>query len=156
LKKPARAKRRKPNNAVITIRGRQYFEDFDDREQIELITDGRFERQGDAYVIVYDETEVTGLEGTRTTILVESNNRVTLTRVGDVSSSLVFEQGKRNSGLYNVEEGDMTLTVDAFKVINRLDDCGGSLFVDYQLELNSQFMSKNNFLIKIKEARPLT
>ena len=46
----------------------------------------------------------------------------------------------------------MTLTIDAGRVINRLNDKGGSLFVDYQLEINSQLMSKNNFLIKIREA----
>ena len=148
--KPITVKRRE-NNAVISIRGRQYY-DEDMSDSIELTTDGSFERQGDAYLIAYDETAVTGLDGTRTTILVEPCNRVTLTRIGDVSQSLIFEPGTRSNGHYTSEDNDMTLTVDAGRVINRLTDKGGSLFVDYQLEINSQLMSKNNFLIKIKEA----
>ena len=154
MKYTAKARRRR-NNAVISIKGRQYYEEYDDHDHIELITDGCYEKQGDAYVISYDESEVTGLEGTRTMILVEPDNRVTMTRIGDYSSSLIFEEGKRNSSIYSVEEGEMTLTVDAFKVINRLTDTGGSLYVDYQLELNSQIMSKNNILVKIKEAGPI-
>lgn len=146
--KPITVKRRE-NNAIISIRGRQYYEDTSD--SIELMTDGCFEKQGDAYLISYDETAVTGMDGTRTTILVEPDNRVTLTRIGDVIQSLIFEPGKRSNGHYSVENGDLMLTVDAGRIINRLSDQGGSLFVDYQLEINSQLMSKNNFLIKIKE-----
>ena len=127
--KPITVKRRE-NNAVISIRGRQYY-DENTSDSIELTTDGSFEKQGDAYLISYDETAVTGLDGTRTTILVEPCNRITLTPI---------------------EDNDMTLTIDAGRVINRLNDKGGSLFVDYQLEINSQLMSKNNFLIKIREA----
>ena len=66
--KPITVKRRE-NNAVISIRGRQYY-DEDTSDSIELTTDGSFEKQGDAYLISYDETAVTGLDGTRTTILV--------------------------------------------------------------------------------------
>jgi len=137
-------------NALISIRGKQYSPDFDGSEQIEIITTGQYTKRGDMYTISYDESELTGTEGTQTTILVEPGNRVTLTRIGCSSASMVFEQGKRNSGLYHVDEHPMTLTVDAFKVVNRLTDEGGTLFVDYQIELNSQFMSKNNILIKIR------
>ena len=148
--KPITVKRRE-NNAVISIRGRQYY-DENTSDSIELTTDGSFEKQGDAYLISYDETAVTGLDGTRTTILVEPCNRITLTRISDVSQSLIFEPGTRSNGHYTIEDNDMTLTIDAGRVINRLNDKGGSLFVDYQLEINSQLMSKNNFLIKIREA----
>ena len=44
--KPITVKRRE-NNAVISIRGRQYY-DEDTSDSIELTTDGSFEKQGDA------------------------------------------------------------------------------------------------------------
>ncbi|MBQ2697140.1 MAG: DUF1934 domain-containing protein [Clostridia bacterium] len=152
-RKPDIVFKRKENNAMITIKGRQYYDD-EYYDTIELMTDGSFEKQGDAYLISYDESEVTGMTGTRTTILVEPGDRVTLTRVGGVCQSLIFEPGRRNNGHYVMNEGQMTLTVDAGRVVNRLSEKGGSLFVNYSLEINSQLMSKNNFLIKIKEEPP--
>jgi len=145
--------KRKKSNARISIKGRQFYDD-DYYDTIELMTDGSFEKQGDAYLISYDESEVTGMTGTRTTILVEPGDRVTLTRVGDVVQSLIFEPGRRSNGHYLMKDGQLMLTVDAVSLVNRLSEKGGSLFVNYSLEINSQLMSKNNFLIKIKEEPP--
>ena len=52
------------NNVIISIRGKQSFED-QEPEIIELVTEGRLSLDGeDGYTLSYQESELTGLEGT--------------------------------------------------------------------------------------------
>ena len=131
----------------ISIKGHQYYDNNDD--EIEFITDGRFELDGTDYVISYDESDMTGLRGVTTTIRVTKDNLVTLHR-GSPDSAMIFEHGKRNQCHYLVEGGRVIMTVGPSKVINKLSGAGGSLFVDYKLEVMGELMSKNNFLIKVE------
>lgn len=69
------------NNVIISIQGKQSFEAQDD-DTIELVTEGCLEPDGDdGYTLSYQESELTGLEGTLTTFQIE-RDRVTLLRVG--------------------------------------------------------------------------
>lgn len=137
------------NKAKISIKGRQFFEGGDD--EVELITDGEFGREGTDYVISYDETEMTGMQGAKTTIRVTKDNTVTLHRSGGAGSAMIFEPGRRSQCHYEVEGGaGLMMTVGSTRVINRLSKAGGSLFVDYKLEIMGELMSKNNFLIKVE------
>ena len=55
------------NNVIISIQGKQSFEAQDD-DTIELVTEGCLEPDGDdGYTLSYQESELTGLEGTTTT-----------------------------------------------------------------------------------------
>ncbi|HWP80114.1 MAG TPA: DUF1934 domain-containing protein [Candidatus Acidoferrum sp.] len=135
--------------AKISIKGRQFFEGGDD--EVELITDGMFGREGTDYVISYDETEMTGMQGAKTTIRVTKDNTVTLHRSGGGGAAMVFEPGRRSQCHYEMESGaGLMMTVGPARVINRLSKAGGSLFVDYKLEVMGELMSKNNFLIKVE------
>lgn len=60
----------------------------------ELVTEGRLEQDGNSYTLSYQESELTGLEGTLTTFQVEPD-RVTLLRVGEFNSQMVFQEGRR-------------------------------------------------------------
>ena len=55
-------------DALITVHGKQTLDD-PEAEDISLVTQGRFYRRKDCYYISYDETEVTGMTGTRTTVM---------------------------------------------------------------------------------------
>ena len=60
------------NNVIISIQGKQSFEDAGE-ETIELVTEGRLEEDGQAgYTLSYQESELTGLEGTLTTFQIEN------------------------------------------------------------------------------------
>ena len=136
--------------AKISIKGRQFYDQHDD--EIELITDGEFKCEGTNYVISYDETEITGMQGVRTTITITKENMVTLQRSGGSDAAMVFEPGRRSQCHYEVQNGSgFVMTVGPSKVINRLSRAGGSLFVDYKLEVMGELMSKNNFLIKVED-----
>ena len=67
-------------DVVISIKGIQKYENTDP-DVIELVTAGRLARVGESYALSYQESELTGLDGTLTTIQVEGE-QVTLMRVG--------------------------------------------------------------------------
>ena len=66
---------------IISIKGVQRYENADP-DTMELVTAGRLEREGNSYTLSYQESELTGLEGTLTTFQIEPD-RVTLLRVGE-------------------------------------------------------------------------
>ena len=57
-------------DVVISIKGTQRY-DNNDPDVIELVTQGRLTREGESYTLSYQESELTGLEGTLTTIQVD-------------------------------------------------------------------------------------
>ena len=76
-------------SVIISIKGKQSYENVED-ETIELVTEGLLAKEGEgAYTLSYQESELTGLEGTLTTFQIE-DGRITLMRHGEVNSQMVF------------------------------------------------------------------
>ena len=73
---------------MLFIRGEQYFDDVDP-DATELMTEGILERTAGGLRLTYQETALTGMEGTTTTFEV-SGSQVILTRTGCVNSQMVF------------------------------------------------------------------
>ncbi len=137
-------------DVVISIKGVQVGDD-QVPDTIELVTQGRLERDDHGYTLSYQETELTGLEGTLTTFHVE-DDRITLMRVGGVSSQMVFEQGRRHLSMYDTPYGSMTVGVNTRNMMAELSECGGRIEIDYALEIDHAVAGTNTFLIDIKEA----
>ncbi len=137
---------------VISIKGVQVGDD-QVPDTIELVTQGRLERDDYGYTLSYQETELTGLEGTLTTFHVE-DDRITLMRVGGVSSQMVFEQGRRHLSLYDTPYGSMTVGVNTRNMMAELSERGGRIEIDYALEIDHAVAGTNSFFIDIKEAHP--
>ena len=121
------------NNVIISIQGKQSFEAQGD-DTIELVTEGCLEPDGDdGYTLSYQESELTGLEGTLTTFQIE-RDRVTLLRVGEVNSQMVFQEGRRHLSMYNTPYGAMAIGVNTRHLLAELDDRGGEIEIDYAIE----------------------
>ena len=139
------------NNVIISIQGKQSFEAQDD-DTIELVTEGCLEPDGDdGYTLSYQESELTGLEGTLTTFQIEPE-RVTLMRVGEFNSQMVFQEGRRHMSMYNTPYGAMTIGVNTRHLLTELDDQGGDIEIDYAIEIDHAIAGRNIFQIKVKEA----
>ncbi len=139
-------------DVIISIKGTQQSED-QEADTIELVTEGRLEHHAGHYTLSYQETELTGLEGTLTTFQVEGD-RITLMRVGGVSSQMVFEQGRRHLSMYDTPYGSMTVGVNTRNMVADLSERGGHIQIDYALEIDHALAGTNTFLIDIKEANP--
>lgn len=139
-------------NVVISIKGRQHYVD-NDTDSIELVTEGRLLREGHAYTITYQESEMTGLEGTRTTILVNTDTEeVTMMREGEVNTQMVFQHGRRHMSMYSTPYGNMTIGVNARHVLIDLDEHGGDVELDYEIEIDHALAGRNVFLIHVEES----
>lgn len=129
---------------IVSVKG----SGLDDEGRMELITEGKLYIKDNAYYISYKETGVTGMEGTTTTLKIEEN-RVTLIRHGTVSSTFVFEEGKKNTSHYATEFGVFTVEVAAEKVYSVMDDNGGMVAVSYSLDVFGK--EKNEFIMTVRE-----
>lgn len=134
---------------IITVSGSQSL-DQGEQEDVELMTEGMYEYEGGTGRFAYEESEITGMEGTTTRFLC-SPTEVVISRTGAVTSKMVFVEGRQNVFLYETPYGSATLGVDTHKITNKLGEHGGELNIDYTLHVDRMLVSRNRFLVKIKE-----
>ena len=138
-------------DAVISIRGMQEYEDAEP-DVVELVTRAHMTRDSGRCTLSYQESELTGLEGTWTTIHVEGN-QVTLIREGEFNTQMVFQGGRRHLSVYNTPYGAMEIGVNTRHLLAELTDQGGDIEVDYSVEVDHALAGRNIFLINVREAK---
>lgn len=138
-------------DVMISIKGKQTYPDAAP-EVIELVTAGKLEDRGDGGITLsYQESEVTGLEGTLTTIQVEPR-RVTLLRMGAYNSQMVFEEGRRHMSLYDTPYGALSVGINTRKLRSTLSRQGGEVMIYYALEIEHGTAGRNMFHIQVRES----
>ena len=136
-------------SVIISIRGTQFAENGEE-EIIEFVTDGRLSQsEGDGYCISYEESELTGMEGTTTTFQIE-DNRITLHRSGSSNSQMIFEEGKRHLSFYETPYGEVIIGVNTHRAWSDFGQDGGSLGIQYGVEVDNALMGENQVLIHVR------
>ena len=133
---------------MISVRGEQYFDDVDPNAT-ELMTEGTLEQTEDGFLLSYQETELTGMEGTLTTFEI-GPGRVILRRSGSVNSQMVFEEGRRHLSMYNTPHGALSIGINTRRMRVRLDDAGGDIEIEYAIEIDHAVAGENLFQINVK------
>jgi uncharacterized beta-barrel protein YwiB (DUF1934 family) len=64
---------------------------------------------------------------------------------------MVFEQGRRHISHYDTGEGPLTIGVSARRVRTALDDAGGRIEVDYELEIDEALTGENRIRVLVSE-----
>lgn len=143
------------NNVIISIQGKQSFEAQGD-DTIELVTEGCLEPDGDdGYTLSYQESELTGLEGTLTTFQIE-RDRVTLLRVGEVNSQMVFEEGRQHTSLYETPFGELSVDIQTSSLRHNLSERGGVMEIRYSIAVEHTVTGRNCFKIQVRRKHPAT
>ena len=119
-------------------------------DKVELVTAGQYGFEEGQARFTYEESDLTGLNGTRTTFTI-SPMGVVLRREGSLNTEMVFQAGKKNHFLYETPFGSATMGVDTRRIDTTLDEHGGSLELDYNIDFNHTPMGRNKFRIKVKE-----
>lgn len=135
---------------IISVRGTQVNE-YGEVDVQELVTKGTYYSKNGAFFIMYTESEVTGMSGT-TTFLKAEPDRVTLNRTGTSQQRQVFEAGLYHRGNYITPYGVMYMAVTSSKVEVNLTDFGGSINLEYELEVENQKISDNILSLTVREA----
>lgn len=138
-------------NVMISIRGYQAYEGNED-DSMSLLTEGRLSQTEDGYQLSYEETELTGMEGTTTTFQIQGP-RVTLLRMGSVCSQMVFEEGRRHLSLYSTPYGNLEVGISTSHLRSTINPQGGKLEIDYSIEIDHALAGHNAFRISVREAQ---
>ena len=137
-------------NVIISIRGQQLFDD-QEPDVMELITPGRLEQTEDGFTLSYQESELTGLEGTTTVFRIQGQ-QVTLVREGEVNSLMVFEEGQRHLSMYETPYGALSVGINTRRMKTDLSPSGGDIEIDYAIEVDHAVTGQNLFQIHITQA----
>ena len=133
---------------LLSIRGEQYFDDIDP-DATELMTEGTMVLTEDGMVLSYEETELTGMEGTTTTFEVKGP-QVILTRTGTVNSQMVFEEGRQHTSLYETPYGELTVDIQTSHLRHNLTERGGVMEIKYSIAVEHTVTGRNCFKIRVR------
>lgn len=133
---------------LLSIRGEQYFDDIDP-DATELMTEGIMEVTGDGIVLSYEESELTGMEGTTTTFEIK-DPRVTLIRSGAVNSQMVFEEGRQHTSLYETPFGELSVDIQTSELKHNLSERGGLMEIKYSIAVEHTVTGRNCFKIRVR------
>ena len=125
-------------------------EESPEPEILGINTLGSYTDDGERISICYSESEATGLEGSTTTVtfLKSDPTVVSMIREGLVSTTLVFESGKRHHCLYKTPFMPFEICVRTIKVSNSLLDIG-ALSLDYVVEIRGAKAERTKFSMQI-------
>ena len=133
---------------LLSIRGEQYFDGIDP-DETELMTEGTMALTEDGIVLSYEESELTGMEGTTTTFEVKGP-RVTLTRSGAVNSQMVFEEGRQHTSLYETPFGELSVDIQTSELKHNLSERGGLMEIKYSIAVEHTVTGRNCFKIRVR------
>lgn len=142
----------KTKDVNITIQGRPAYE-AQEEDTVELLTKGTLaigEKEGH-YDLSYEETELTGMQGTTTTFKI-TPRRILLMRSGPVNNQMLFEEGRRHTAVYATPYGNLQVGVCASHVFSSIGECGGDMEIDYAIEIDHAMAGENSLRIRVKEA----
>lgn len=136
------------NEVTLKIKGTQR-SPAGDTDEIEMITIGKCYKKNDCYFLVYDETEISGMEGSTTTLKIE-DSKIMMKRFGKNESKLVFEHKTTHKTVYQTIYGnmDMEVTTDQIEIESHTDGIE-KIYISYRLKMSGNTASKNTLSIDI-------
>ena len=139
---------------ILSIQGRQSYAG-QEPEVIRLDTEGYMEFRDGGWDIVYEESELTGMEGTTTVFRVTTTFRVepgkvTLMRTGKLSSTMVFQEGVAHDSLYKMEFGALMITVKATRLFYDIVEDGGCIDLVYHIVIEDTEAGEVDYHLDIR------
>ena len=132
--------------AIISVKSSS---NLDPNDAIEVVTPGKFIIEENGFKAIYEESEISGMEGTTTTLNIQDNIMV-LERVGSTTTNMEFKEGAMAVSLYNTPYGVLDLNVDTEKLNINVNENGGEIYSKYILGLEGQEGITTELNIKIK------
>lgn len=133
-------------NAVISISSIQGTQK---EEPVSVVTPGTFYIKNNEYYAVYEETEISGMEGTTTTLKIKPEEFVLL-RSGTTNAKMHFSNNMENTSLYDTPYGTLQLELKTKEMKIDIDENGGSVFVKYDMKVSGQKLPPTYLDIDIK------
>ena len=132
--------------AIISVKSTS---NLDPNEVIEVVTPGTFIINEEGFKAIYEESEISGMDGTTTTLNIQDNMMI-LERVGSTTTNMEFKEGAMAVSLYNTPYGVLNLNVDTEKLNININENGGEIYSKYILGLEVQEGIVTELNIKMK------
>lgn len=136
-------------DAIISIIGTQR-DPNGETDSVELVTAGQYGFENGESRFTYMESDLTGLSGTETTFRI-SPMGVVMSREGSLNSEMIFQPGKKHFFLYQTPYGSATMGVDTRMLRHSMNEHGGQLELDYDINFEHSLIGRNQFKINVKE-----
>lgn len=116
-----------------------------------LETDGTMRMEDGRLSVSYEETELTGMAGSTTTVSFDpaEPGLVTMLRSGTVRTVLVFEEGKRHHCVYETPYFPIEVGIHSLRVKNGLGKNGGRMELDYVVEIHGAGAERAHFQMQV-------
>lgn len=130
---------------------------LEEPEQTEVFSTGRLRLTDEEFSLTYEESALTGMEGTQSQLSFRCGEPglLTMLRTGAVKTALVFEKGKRHICVYQTPYMPFEVCVYTLGVDNRLmadgERVGGVLELDYIVEIHGARAERCRMRLEIRE-----
>ncbi|MGN0711245.1 MAG: DUF1934 domain-containing protein [Anaerovoracaceae bacterium] len=137
---------------MLKIVGKQIVGDSEEEEQIEFVTEGKLYEKNEATYLVYEESEVSGMPGCKTTLKMKGDT-IRMKRFGKgmgIDTAIEFRKGHRFEGFYDTPFGAIEMEVLTNDLENTLTADGkGSVNIDYHVSLKGLSEGRSRLNIEI-------
>lgn len=135
-------------NVILKIKGSQ-MPVGEEEDVIELMTEGKIYEKNNAKYIVYEESELSGMDGCTTTLKI-LEDKIEMRRFGNATSQLVFEKGKRHVTNYSTPYGNFRMEILTKRLECTLDEEDkGKISLEYRISLQGLSEGTNKLDIEI-------
>lgn len=103
--------------------------------------------------ILYEESALTGMEGTKTAVKLLGGDKLTITRTGTVNNCMAFMPGKWHYTAYKTPYGVGMLRVRTHFVRSSLGPEGGSIELAYDALLERENLGRTELKLSVRDPR---
>ena len=76
-----------------------------------------------------------------------------LSREGTLTSRMIFQEGRKNTFLYDTPYGSATMGLDTHRIHSTLGPMGGDMEIDYIVDFDHAVVGRNKFRINVREQK---
>ncbi|MBR6525372.1 MAG: DUF1934 domain-containing protein [Clostridia bacterium] len=136
---------------LISVTGKnRAMDNGDEMDAVKLMTMGRLSPVGDGWRLDYEETDPDG--GAKQKIRMDmQDKRVTMQRVGEYGTTMVFEKDHRFEGYYHTPFGNLRMGVFATRVYWKVDKGQGQVELQYQLDMQGNFSAVHDLTLRFAQ-----
>lgn len=118
-------------------------------EMIEVVTPGDFYNDKSSYFVEYNETEISGMEGTKTIFEIDPE-KFTLIRNGTTATKMEFKDNSENYVMYNTPYGMIEMKIKTKELSISVNDEGGNININYDMLLPGEKPLNTTLSVDIK------
>jgi uncharacterized beta-barrel protein YwiB (DUF1934 family) len=133
---------------MIKIKSEQINE-YGDKDTMEFISEAKLYNKNNNIYVTYEESEITGMESTTTTIKIQ-NNEVIIKRFGKNNSTMEFGKNKKSISKYETAQGifNMEILTDDINISIK-EENKISIYIKYKIKIDGLFEANNSININV-------